>query len=268
MRIGKYTSRRTQSLKTGGALIPPALKQAAKSVQHAVSAAPDMLAQTPPHIEDFVDPIQQDMHDNAKQALSEAHKAIYHPAAGHDPQDIVDVASKHIGTAPHFAHQLLDKFVHDIPKHYDYAPTPLTTRFADRKANYLAHAVKVRHDFSTDEQPKSHHGRVAGALDFKQVFSSTKTLAEGFNPADSAGRAMDSFNKINLHNTTARGIAKNALHGYAGNLRAHAAYSQMTGLALTPAIAMGSAVPMAGLYGAAQGFRGAADGVDAVNRRI
>ena len=79
---------------------------------------------------------------------------------------------------------------------------------------------------------------------------------------------MDSFNSINLHDTSARGIARNALHGYAGNLRAHAAYAQTTGLMLTPAVAVGAAIPMAGLAATGQALRGYADGVDAVNRRI
>ena len=266
VRIGKYTSRRT-ALKKGGSIIPPSLTTVASGIKEMVGGGPEVLKEVAPDVGEYADPMHTEIHRNANQLIKEASKAVYHPHQ-HDPQDIIDVAQKHIGSAPHFAQSLLGSMVHEIPKHYNFAPLPLTTRFSDKRANYMGHAMKVRHTFGTDDHAKTHHHRVAGALDFKQVFSDTKTLAEGFNPADSAGKAMDSFNKINLHNTTARGIAKNALHGYAGNLRAHAAYAQTYALMMTPAVALGAAVPMAGFAATGQALRGYADGVDAVNRRI
>ena len=263
--IGKYTSRRSRVLKSGGALKP--IQEIAHVAEKVVSNGRDQLTQygqayhndEPYHIHDQV-------RDNARAALNEAHKAIQHPLE-HHPEDLIQEAQKHIETAPHIAHEIINR-ARFIPSRLDFAPKPPSTRFGDKSYDYMAHAYKVKQMFGGDQHVKTHHRRVAGALDFKSVFHDTTELATGFNPADSAGKAMNSFNKINLHNTSMRGIAKNALHGYAGNLRAHAAYAQTTGLMLTPGVALGAAVPMAGLAATGQAFRGYADGVDAVNRRI
>ena len=261
MQVGKYTSRRSRSLRTGGALKP------IEEISKAVSSGVDQLTQLgevahndePREIEDQI-------RDNARLALSEAHKSIQHPLE-HHPEDLIREAQKHIESAPHIAHEIVSH-ARFLPDKLDFVRRRVSTRFGDKSHDYMAHAYKVKQMFGFDSHAKTHHRRVAGALDFKSIFDDTQELATGFNPADSAGAAMDSFNKINLHNTSARGIARNALHGYAGNLRAHAAYAQTTGLMLTPAVAVGAAIPMAGLAATGQALRGYADGVDAVNRRI
>ena len=261
VKIGKYTSRRTRALKSGGALTPlGGLKEAVSDVISTGRDTVDYAINTEPlGLHDTVD-------DNARAALNEAHKAIQHPLE-HDPDDLIQIAQKHIAEAPHIAHQIVGQ-ARRIPSSIHFKPRKVSTRFGDKRHDYMAHAYKVRQQFGVDAHAMTHHRRVAGALDFKSIFNDTKKLATGFNPADSADKAMGSFNKINLHDTSVRGIAKNALHGYAGNLRAHAAYAQTSALMLSPAVALGAAVPMAGFAATGQAFRGYADGVDAVNRRI
>lgn len=265
VRIGKYTSRRTKALKSGGALIPHGLKEAVSS---AVSTGQDLLTPLAGAVHKNTEPagVHDTIRDNAEVALNDAHKAIQHPFE-HDPDELVQIAQKHIATAPHIAHEIASH-ARRIPSSINFRPRKVYTRFGDKSHDFMAHAFKVRQQFGVDGHAKTHHRRVAGALDFKSIFNDTKKLATGFNPADSADKAMGSFNKINLNDTSVRGIAKNALHGYSGNLRAHAAYAQTTGLMLTPAVALGAAVPMAGFAATGQAFRGYADGVDAVNRRI
>ena len=264
VKIGKYTSRRTQALRSGGSLIPQALKQATNVVENAVSTIQPLGEVKVRTIE--TDGIHATVRDNARTALNEAFKSIQNPLE-QDPQDLIDVAQKHIESAPHHAHEILG-LARKVPALHNFRTRQASTRFSDKRHDFMALAHRVRQQFSQDAHPKMHHKRVAGALDFKSIFSDTKKLAEGFNPADSAGAAMDSFNKINLHDTSAKGIAKNALHGYAGNLRAHAAYAQTAGLALTPAVALGAAVPMAGFAATGQGFRQYANVMDAVNERL
>ena len=184
-RVGKYKSRRTSRPRKGGGIVP-----------------------------DIV-------HEAAAKAVEVADKAVHHTHQ-HEPQEVVKAVQKHITEAPDVAKRLLDEHVMSLPKSSRPILQPFTYSFADPHVDPFAHAQRIRKQFVDARPNKKHYG---GALDFKSVFSKTKEIAQGFNPADSAGKAIESFNKINLNDPTPKGVAHNALHAYAGNMRAHAAYA-------------------------------------------
>lgn len=187
------------------------------------------------------------------------HETSHHPTQ-HAPSDLLNVAQNLYSQAPEMAHGVLRDH-HSYPQ-----PPPLglinpfTTQYPDHSVDPMAEALAVR---------KEHwDANVGGALDFGALTKATNTLVETFNPESTVDNMMGNFDRVNLQDTSARGIAKNGLNLYAANLRGHAAYAQTTGLALTPAVALGAAVPMVGLHATAQGFKYGAKGVDAINRHI
>ena len=186
-RVGKYKSRRSARPRKGGGVVP-----------------------------DIV-------HEAATKAVDTATKAVHH-ATQHTPQEVVKAVQKHVAEAPDVAKQLLDEYVSDLPKATRPILSPFTYSFADPHVDPYAHARRIRKTF-VDVHHKNTDKHVGGALNLKSVFTDTKQLAQGFNPADSAGKAIESFNKINLNDPTPRGVAHNALHYYADNARAHAAYA-------------------------------------------
>ena len=187
----------------------------------------------------------------------------HHPAQ-HTPSDLLQVAQNLYSAAPEVAHEVLRN-------HHSYPQPPRlglinpfhpTSQYPDYKVDPMAEALAVRKQFWDQDT------REGGGLDFGKLSNAVTKLSDTFNPESTVDHMMGNLDKVNLNDTSARGMAKNGLNLYAANLRGHAAYAQTTGLALTPAVAVGAALPIMGFHATAQGFKYGARGVDAVNRHI
>ena len=86
---------------------------------------------------------------------------------------------------------------------------------------------------------------VGGAFDFGTVVSTAKRLAD---PVEQVVEAKHEYDQVNLSDWSARGMARNAGHAFAGNTRMAAAHMKATSLAAP------EAAPM--LLPASEGFVG------------
>lgn len=198
-------------------------------------------------------------------AAGEISEFAHHPSQ-HHPNELLKEAQRLVSRgAPEVAHEVLQA-------HHDYPEfsliNPFTTRFPDHSVNPMAHALAARKLYGVDRPKTNESGRAGGGLDFKSITSATEQMANTLNPASTVDKMMGNFDRVDLNDWSARGVAKNGLNLYAANLRGHAAYAQTTGLALTPGVALGAALPIAGFHATGVAFNGAADGVDTINRHI
>ena len=109
------------------------------------------------------------------------------------------------------------------------------------------------------------HQPIGGGLSFDSALSGVKVLSK-LNPLDSFKDAKSNYDKIDLHDWSARGMAKNALHAYSGNF--HAAAGKMKADSALAAMTGVGAPEGAVLQGAAQGMGAVGSGLGYVARTI
>ena len=286
VRMGQYRSRRgggmRKQLKRGGGISMGDVLTAGKEVVQFAQDNPEVVEKVGEIAEKGINavgkmvggsifanknPQMNKLFNQVARAAGQIDEVAHHPIQ-HHPEELLREAQKFVAKAPEVAHQIMEE-------HHDYPEfsliNPLTTRFPDHSVNPMAHALAARKlyvDTAKTNFDKRKKQKVGGAIDFKKAVDETMTFADNFNPASTVDKMMGNFDRVNLQDTSARGMAKNGLNLYAANLRGHAAYSQMTGLALTPAVALGAALPMAGFHATGVALNEGANVVDTVNRHI
>ena len=179
--------------------------------------------------------------DQAKATIASAHKAVTH-SLDHSPAEVVKAVAPHVMDHPEKVDAILKSLVHNIEPVYRNPPK-YTSRFPDLSGpDPMVIAKQLRTRLGFDKAPHERHG---GNV-FGELKGMTKSLVDAFNPAESAKASIGEFNQIKLKDTSARGIARNMLHGYAGYLHGQAAYAKTTGLAVAPFSAMDAGIPTAG----------------------
>ena len=122
--------------------------------------------------------------------------------------------------------------------------------------------IKQHSGFKQAVSDAMHSAEKGGAIDFKHEVGAGLSDVVNFatnlaNPIKEAKAAKDQYDQIDLHDVSARGVTKNALHAYSGNFHVGSAY--MKGSALAAPAFSGAFVP------ASEGFRGISESLDAVN---
>ena len=213
------------------------------------------------------------LNQQLKQAVHEVKHAVHH-AADHEPMEVLEAVQKHIPHHPEQVDQILREAGKNL-RDFSHGRIPAIPNYTTSYPNLsgpdpMAFARHLRQKYFDHHHTRAHadHQRVAGGLNFKSIGDSAKALVNTFNPADSINQGMDQLDKINFKDTSARGMAKNALHGYSGFLHGQAAYSQATGLAVSPFSAMDAGIPTAGLMALGMAQNKFGDAAGALAHRI
>lgn len=124
----------------------------------------------------------------------------------------------------------------------------------------LSNSVHAAHVGGHLDMRPHHMNSLGGGIDFGSIGKMIKNVAD---PIEELQAAKDDFDKVGPLDkvfSSPRHFAKAALHGYAGNMRAHSAYGK--------AVSLGIPVVAPGMLPAATAMHEVADGLDAVNKTI
>ena len=95
-----------------------------------------------------------------------------------------------------------------------------------------------------------------------------RSLTTAFDPTSSAKSSIHELNRVNFKDTSARGVARNMLHGYAGYLHGQATYAKSQGLLLAPLSLATAGVPTGAMMAMGAGSDKLGDTVGTIARAI
>ncbi len=97
---------------------------------------------------------------------------------------------------------------------------------------------------------------IGGGLNFDNIGSFLKSAADPIEEAKAAKKSFDQVGSLDKVFSSPRHFAKAALHGYAGNMRAHSAYAKATRIFAPGVLPAGVALDEV------------AEGLDTINKTI
>jgi len=188
-------------------------------------------------------------------------ESALHPHLGKIVHGISDYGHEHLKSAA--AHILQEP--HDGPPvlHHNHV-----VKSAHRHFRTMMHSSKAELQRAVEKNPlfrdavsdAMHVAQKGGAIHWKhEVGGSLDTVMKVANvakqvgdPVTEAGKTKDSYDKVNLNDWSAKGVAKNTFHGYSGNFHAAATHMKAANIASLGTFS-------AALIPAAQGFSAVGD---------
>ena len=165
---------------------------------------------------------------------------------------------------PHLQSQPTGKYVRIMNSDRDALVKKM--KYDPQLRDALSNSVHAAHEGGhIDFRPKHMHS-LGGGFSFSDVTDFVQKVADLVKEMEHAKEDFDAVGPLDKAFSSPRHFAKAALHGYAGNWRAHSAYAKATaaGLAIVP----GTQVAAAGMVPAAVGMDEIAEGLDALNDEI
>jgi len=163
-----------------------------------------------------------------------------HPSA-HHPEDLVKVMQS-VPEATSIARKMLQEH-HEVARAVK-APIRFPqyrARVADHSVDLhaMAKAIFKKHKFK-------HMPKLGGGLSAKQVIGVARQVGD---PIKEANKAKNSYDQVNLHDWSAKGVGRNIAHGYSGNFHVAAGHMKATNIATAGAFG-GMLLPAANAFSA------------------
>ena len=177
----------------------------------------------------------------------------------------MEAVQKHVEHAPEHVERILAKAVHDLKPRYNPDPPAYTSRFPDLSGpDPMVIAKQLRETLGFNRGP---HAMVGGNV-FSDLSDKVSSLTSAFDPSASARSGIHELNRVNFKDTSARGVARNMLHGYAGYLHGQATYAKSQGLLLAPLSMVSGGVPTGAMMAVGAGSDKLGDTAGTIARTI